>query len=79
MYYMISDVKLDAYGLLCPMPIIKTSEKIKELKIGQVLEIVASDEGIKEDMPAWCKATGQEYLGTEEINGEYHSFLKKVK
>ena len=74
-----SDVKLDAYGLLCPMPIIKTSEKIKELKIGQVLEVVASDEGIKEDMPAWCKATGQEYLGTEEINGEYHSYLKKVK
>jgi tRNA 2-thiouridine synthesizing protein A len=76
---MISDVKMDAFGLLCPMPIIKTSEKIKELKIGQILEVVASDEGIKADMPAWCKATGQEYLGTEEVNGEYHSYLKKVK
>jgi len=74
-----SDIKLDAYGLLCPMPIIKTSEKIKELKLGQVLEIIATDEGIKEDMPAWCKATGQEYLGTEETNGEFHSFVKKVK
>lgn len=74
-----ADVTLDAYGLLCPVPIIKTADKIKEMKIGQVLEVIATDIGIKEDMPAWCKATGQEYLGTEEKNGEYHSFLKKVK
>jgi TusA-related sulfurtransferase len=74
-----ADVTLDAYGLLCPVPIIKTAEKIKELQIGQVLEVIATDIGIKEDMPAWCKATGQEYLGTEEKSGEYHSYLKKVK
>lgn len=74
-----ADVTLDAYGLLCPVPIIKTSEKIKELQIGQVLEVIASDEGIKSDMPAWCKATGQEYLGVEDKDGEFHSFVKKVK
>jgi TusA-related sulfurtransferase len=72
-----SDVTLDAYGLLCPMPIIKTAEKIKELQIGQVLEVIATDEGIKSDMPAWCKATGQEFLGIEEKSGEYHAFVKK--
>lgn len=74
-----SDVKLDCFGLLCPMPIIQTAEKIKELQLGQVLEVVATDEGIKSDMPAWCKATGQEYLGTEEANCEYHSFVKKAR
>jgi TusA-related sulfurtransferase len=61
------------------MPIIKTAEKIKELQIGQVLEIIATDEGIKSDMPAWCKATGQEYLGTEEQNNEYRCYVKRLK
>jgi len=61
------------------MPIIKTAEKVKEMQIGQILEVTANDEGIKTDMPAWCKATGQEYLGTEEKDGEYHSFLKRIK
>jgi TusA-related sulfurtransferase len=74
-----ADVILDCYGLLCPMPIIKTAEKFKELKTGQVLEVLATDEGIKTDMSAWCKATGQEFLGTEEKEGEYRVYVKKVK
>jgi len=74
-----ADVTLDCFGLLCPMPIIKTAEKIKELQPGQVLEVLATDEGIKSDMPAWCKATGQEYLGTEEADGEYRSYIRKIK
>jgi tRNA 2-thiouridine synthesizing protein A len=72
------DVTLDCFGLLCPMPIIKTAQKMKEMKVGQVLEVVATDEGIKSDMPAWCKATGQECMGTKETNGEFHSFVKKA-
>jgi tRNA 2-thiouridine synthesizing protein A len=74
-----SDVKLDCFGLLCPMPIIATARKMKELKVGQVLEVTATDEGIKTDMPAWCLATGQEYLGLQSNDGEYHVFVKKVK
>lgn len=74
-----SDVSLDCFGLLCPMPIIQTAKKIKELKIGQVLEVKASDEGIKADMPAWCKATGQEFLGVEEKSGEFLAYVRKQK
>ncbi|NQU16653.1 MAG: sulfurtransferase TusA family protein [Candidatus Saganbacteria bacterium] len=74
-----ADLKIDCFGLLCPMPIIKTSQKIKEMQIGQVLEVVASDEGIKSDMPAWCKTTGQEFLGVEEKEGEYRVYVKKMK
>ena len=74
-----ADQTLDCFGLLCPMPIIKTAEKIKELKVGQVLEVLATDEGIKTDMPAWCKATGQEYLGTEGKDGEFKSYVKKAQ
>ncbi len=71
--------KLDCYGLLCPMPIIQTAKKIKEMKIGEMLEIRATDEGIKTDLPAWCKATGQEFIGIEEKNGEYYGYIRKVR
>lgn len=70
---------LDSFGLLCPMPIIKVAEKIKELKVGQVLEVIATDEGIKTDLPAWCKMTGHEFLGVEEKNGEFHATVRKIK
>ena len=73
------DEVLDCYGLMCPMPIVETSKKIKELKIGQVLEIVSTDAGIKEDMPAWCRQTGQEFLGLEEDGETYRVFIKKIK
>jgi len=60
------------------MPIVKTVEKIKQLKQGEVLEVVADDIGIKEDMPAWCQATGHEFLGVEEEGGEIKVYVKKA-
>ncbi|OGW48674.1 MAG: SirA family protein, partial [Nitrospirae bacterium GWC2_57_9] len=60
-----------------PMPIFKTSNKIKELNTGQVLEIQSDDDGIEKDMPAWCRMTGHEYLGLKKENGEYHVFVRK--
>ncbi len=74
-----ADETLDCYGLLCPMPIIQTSKKIKELEIGQVLEVISTDKGIKEDMPAWCRQTGQEFLGMEEEGDLYKVYVKKKK
>ena len=74
-----ADATLDTFGLLCPMPIIKTAQKMKELKVGQVLEVLATDPGIKEDMPAWCRATGNEYLGLEEERGEYRVYIRKLR
>ena len=73
-----ADVALDCFGLLCPMPVIKTAQSIKEMKIGQVLEVSATDMGIKNDLPAWCRSTGQEYLGLEEKDGEYRAYIKKL-
>ena len=73
-----SDHKLDCVGLYCPMPIVKTAEKFKGLKTGEVLEVVADDKGIKQDMPAWCKTTGQEFLGVEEEGREIKVYVKKV-
>jgi tRNA 2-thiouridine synthesizing protein A len=73
-----ADHSLDCIGLYCPMPIVKTAERMKQLKQGEVLEIMADDKGIKQDMPAWCKATGNEYLGIEEKDGQYKVYIKKT-
>ena len=74
-----ADAILDTLGLYCPMPIVKTAKKIKDLKIGQVLKVISDDEGIKEDMPAWCKRTGNEFLRIEEGEGEYRVYVRKLK
>ena len=74
-----ADATLDCVGLYCPMPIANTAKKLKELEVGQVLEVLADDEGIKEDMPAWCKTTGNEFVGLEEEGGEYKVYVKKSK
>ena len=74
-----ADATLDTLGLYCPMPIVKTAQKIKDLKMGEVLEIVSDDEGIIEDMPAWCRKTGNEFLGIEEKEGEYRVYVKRLK
>ena len=77
------DVTLDTLGYFCPMPIILTSKKIKELRPGQVLEVLSDDEGIKKDMPAWCQTTGHEMVGLEEETANsksiYKAFVKKTR
>jgi TusA-related sulfurtransferase len=60
------------------MPIVKTAEKIKQLRPGEVLEVVADDKGIKLDMSAWCQATGHEFLGAEEEGGEIKVYVRKA-
>ena len=78
-----ADVKLDTLGYFCPMPIIMTSKKIKELSMGQVLEVLSDDEGIKKDMPAWCQTTGHQMVGLEEEEQQgkrgYKAYVKKTK
>jgi TusA-related sulfurtransferase len=59
------------------MPIIQTADKIKKMKIGEVLEVLSTDKGILEDMPAWCRQTGQEYLGAEVEEDIYKVYVKK--
>ncbi|MGQ9630418.1 MAG: sulfurtransferase TusA family protein [bacterium] len=74
-----ADATLDAFGLLCPMPVVQTAKKIEEMKVGEILEVLATDEGVKEDIPAWCRTVGHEFLGIEEKDGEYRVYLRKLK
>ncbi len=72
-----ADHTLDCVGLYCPMPIVKTAQKMKNLKSGEILEIVADDKGIKQDMPAWAVTTGNEFLGVEESGSEIKVYVRK--
>lgn len=75
----VPDVTLDTFGLVCPMPIVKASKKLKEMARGQVLEVLSDDEGIRDDMPAWCRDMGQEFIGLEEDSGEFKVYVRKLR
>ena len=66
---------LDARGLSCPMPIMKSMQAIKKIRVNQVLEILTTDPGSLTDLPTWAKATGQELVSTEELGPESFRFL----
>ena len=71
-----SYVTLDARGLNCPMPVIKAKKTLKEqVEIGEVLEIIASDPGSMNDIPAWTRTTKQELISADEISKKEFRFL----
>ncbi len=72
-----TDVVLDAKGLACPMPIVKTRKIMKELYAGQVLEVQATDKGSTADLKAWAASVGHQYLGTIEENEELKHYIRK--
>jgi rhodanese-related sulfurtransferase/TusA-related sulfurtransferase len=72
-----TDLMLDAKGLACPMPIVKTKKAINELQAGQVLEVQATDKGSKADLQAWSKSAGHQYLGTVEEGDVLKHYLRK--
>lgn len=72
------DETLDCLGMLCPAPIVKLSKKIKKMESGQVLELIADDDGALEDVPAWCRKTGNELVESLTDNGVYKFYVKKT-
>jgi len=70
------DETLDCRGLSCPMPILKTKKAISKLKSGQILEVVSTDPGTRNDMPSFAKKSGHEYLGEKEDEGFIRFYLK---
>jgi rhodanese-related sulfurtransferase/TusA-related sulfurtransferase len=72
-----ANVILDAKGLACPMPIVKTKKAMNGLEAGQVLEVQATDKGSKADIKAWSESTGHHYLGTLEEGMVLKHYLRK--
>jgi len=69
--------ELDARGLNCPLPILKTKKALNDLTSGQVLKVVSTDAGSVKDMEAFSMQTGNELLGSQSEGKEYVFFIKK--
>ncbi|MCP8970206.1 sulfurtransferase TusA family protein [Ectobacillus ponti] len=69
---------VDAKGLACPMPIVRTKKGMDELMSGQVLEVQTTDKGAKSDLTAWAKSGGHELLDHKEENGVLTFWIRKA-
>lgn len=73
-----ADLILDAKGLACPMPVVKTKKTIEELEPGRVLEVQATDKGSIADLQSWAARTGHAYLGHQIAGDVIHHYLRKA-
>lgn len=73
------DVTADIVYMMCPMHLLKLDEQIKELEKGQILEILTDYDGALEDIPGWCRKTGNEFLGIEESEDFYKFYIRKER
>ena len=73
------DQTLDAKGLKCPMPVVKTSKIIKDVPLGGVLEVLATDPGSMADITAWAKSTGNELLKAGKDGDVFRFYIRRVK
>ena len=71
------DKELDARGLNCPLPILRTKKALAELQSGQVLKVLATDPGAVRDFQNFSKQTGHELLSSTEDSKEYVFLMKK--
>jgi tRNA 2-thiouridine synthesizing protein A len=69
--------RLDARGLACPMPIVKTAQAIAGMASGQLLEVLATDPGSVKDFAAWSKTTGHEIMEQGEDAGVFRFVLRR--
>jgi len=67
---------LNTRRLLCPLPVIRTQDKVKQLQAGDVLQVVGTDPGIMQDIPAWCRINGHKVLQTMSGGHEYTIVLE---
>ena len=69
--------ELDARGLNCPLPILRTKKALSALASGQVLKVISTDPGSVKDMQAFAKQTGNSLLSTAEVSGEFVFFMRR--
>ena len=70
---------VDARGSACPGPLLEAKKGIGKVRVGEVLEICSSDSGTRNDIPAWSRKVGHEYLGLLEADGYDKHFVRRKK
>jgi len=73
-----SNETLDCRGLSCPMPLLKTKKAIKKMQTGQILEVLSTDPGTRNDLPGFAQKEGHEFLGEKDDDG-FNRFYLKLK
>ena len=71
------DQTFNTQGMSCPLPIIKLAEQLKAMQDGQVLRMLADDAGALEDIPAWCRRTGNTLISIVEEEGIITALIRK--
>ncbi|MGQ9617617.1 MAG: sulfurtransferase TusA family protein [Candidatus Aminicenantia bacterium] len=71
------DLTLDLRGLLCPMPVVKLSQAIKNLAPGAIIEGIATDPGVMADIPTWARTSRNELISIEKTRNEFHFLVRK--
>jgi tRNA 2-thiouridine synthesizing protein A len=71
------DREVDARGLNCPLPILRTKKSLNDMPSGQVVKVLATDPGSVRDFHAFCRQTGHTLVASEAANGEFVFFLRK--
>ncbi|GAB4220631.1 MAG: sulfurtransferase TusA family protein [Spirochaetota bacterium] len=74
-----ADVTMDLKGLACPLPVVKVSQQIKKMQVGQILMAETTDPGALADFPAWAKTSGNEIIDTVKDGNVTKFFIKKLK
>jgi tRNA 2-thiouridine synthesizing protein A len=69
--------RVDARGLSCPLPIVRTAIAIKALASGELIEVLATDPGSTKDFTAWAKTTGHELVTSSESDGVFRFVLRR--
>src|SRR5512138_2069724 len=72
-------LSLDFKGLLCPMPVVKLAQAMKQIQIGESVEAIATDPGVMADIPAWARSTGNELVTLEKQEKIFKFVVKRVK
>ncbi len=75
----VADQVLDCSGMACPLPVVKTSQAIKKIEPGQILELLATDPGVAPDMRAWTGRTGNELLGISKNGEVFHVLIRRLR
>ena len=73
------DLLVDCRGLFCPMPIVRTREAIRDLAIGQTLEMLSDDPASDADMRSWARRTGHDLLGVSKHGPVYRFLVRKTR
>lgn len=73
------DKRVDCLGLFCPIPIVKAQEAMRELAVGQVLEMLSDDPSSEADMKSWSRRTGHALLEVAKNGSVYHFFVRKTR